>query len=176
MCVLQRRDSAWHRNVPTAKATSASGRTAGGKDDRWEGRYTAGRGPDAGKPIYKNVLGKTLSEVRDRIKAPLEAAGKLDTARTGQYTIGQWMDIWFEDYAKIHVRPSSHQTYRGYIQNHIRPNIGALPLEKVTTLDLQKFCKKLLMDGRVDVRNQNGSQKDCVPRPFGTFTRFSPLL
>lgn len=46
------------------------------------------------------------------------------------------MEVWFEDYAKIKVRPSSHQTYRGYIDNHIRPNIGDIPLEKLTSLDL----------------------------------------
>ena len=28
------------------------------------------------------------------------------------------------------MRPSSHQTYRGYIDNHIKPNIGKVPLEK----------------------------------------------
>ena len=32
-------------------------------DGRWEGRYTAGRDPETGKPIYKNVLGKTQAEV-----------------------------------------------------------------------------------------------------------------
>lgn len=29
------------------------------KDGRWEGRYTAGRGPVTGKTIYKSVSGKT---------------------------------------------------------------------------------------------------------------------
>lgn len=134
------------------------------KDGRWEGRYTAGRDPDTGKPIYKNVLGKTQAEVREKLKAALEAAGKLDAARTGQYTLSQWMDIWFEDYAKLHVRPSSHQTYHGYIQNHIRPNIGALPLEKVTTLDLQKFYKKLLTGGRVDRLEAKGQPKGLSPK------------
>ena len=38
------------------------------------------------------------------------------------------MEVWFEDYAKIKVRPSSHQTYRGYIDNHINPNIGDIPI------------------------------------------------
>ena len=27
------------------------------KDGRWEGRYTAGRDPETGRVIYKNVLG-----------------------------------------------------------------------------------------------------------------------
>ena len=52
--------------------------------------------------------------------------------------------------AKIKVRPSSHQTYKGYIDNHIKPNIGKIPLEKLTTMDLQKFYRKLLTKGRVE--------------------------
>ena len=63
---------------------------------------------------------------------------------------GKWMEVWFEDYAKLKVRPSSHQTYRGYIDNHIGPNIGDIPLEKLTSLNLQKLYKTLLTKGRVD--------------------------
>ena len=60
------------------------------------------------------------------------------------------MDEWFENVAKIKVRASSHQTYRGYIDNHIKPNIGNIPIEKLTTMDLQKFYRKLLTKGRVE--------------------------
>ena len=48
------------------------------------------------------------------------------------------------------MRPSSHQTYRGCIDNYIVPNIGAIPLEKLTSLDLQKLYKKLLTKGRIE--------------------------
>lgn len=34
------------------------------KDGRWEGRYTAGRAPETGRVIYKNVLGKTQAEAK----------------------------------------------------------------------------------------------------------------
>ena len=120
------------------------------KDGRWEGRYTAGRDPDTGKAIYKNVLGKTQAEVKAKLKQAIEEAKGLDAAKVGRYTVGQWMEVWFEHYAKVKVRPSSHQTYRGYIDNHIKPNIGKIQLEKLTSLDLQKFYKKLLEKGRVD--------------------------
>lgn len=59
------------------------------------------------------------------------------------------MDVWFENYAKVKVRPSSHQTYHGYIENHIKPNIGSVPLTKLISLDLQKLYKDLLKSGRV---------------------------
>lgn len=37
-------------------------------------------------------------------------------AKAESYTVGQWMDVWFEYYAKIKVRASSHKTYEGYIK------------------------------------------------------------
>jgi len=57
------------------------------------------------------------------------------------------------------VRPSSHQTYRGCIDNYIVPNIGAIPLEKLTSLDLQKLYKKLLTKDWVDRLEAKGQPK-----------------
>ena len=129
------------------------------KDGRWEGRYTAGHDPETGKAIYKNVLGRSQAEVKEKLKQAIEETQALDVTKAGKYTVGEWMEVWFQDYAKIKVRPSSHQTYQGYIQNHIRPNIGDIPLEKLTSLDLQKFYKKLLAQGRVDRVEAKGQPK-----------------
>ncbi len=133
-------------------------------DGRWEGRYTAGRDPETGKTVYKNVLGKTQAEVKVKLKQAIQENTEVDTLKAEKYTIGQWMDVWFENYAKIKVRPSSHQTYRGYIDNHIKPNIGKIPLGKLTTLELQKFYKKLLSKGRVDRIEAKGQPKGLSPK------------
>ena len=128
-------------------------------DGRWEGRYTAGRNPETGKVIYKNVLGKTQAEVKAKLKVAIEESANLDMLKAEQYTTGQWMDVWFENCAKIKVRPSSHQTYRGYIDNHIKPNIGDVPLNKLSSLHLQKLYKKLLAGGRVERIEAKGQPK-----------------
>ena len=120
------------------------------KDGRWEGRYTAGRDPVTGKVIYKNVLGRTQAEVKAKLKAAIEANTNLDIVKAEQYIVGQWMDVWFENCAKIKVRPSSHQTYQGYIDNHIKPSIGSIPLSKLSSLHLQQLYKRLLTGGRVE--------------------------
>ena len=132
------------------KRANGEGNIRKRKDGRWEGRYTAGHDPVTGKQIFKNVLGKTQTEVKEKLKKSLVEAGQVDFTKSGQYTVGTWMDTWFENVAKIKVRPSSHQTYKGYIDNHIKPNIGKIPLEKLTTMDLQKFYRKLLTKGRVE--------------------------
>ena len=129
------------------------------KDGRWEGRYTAGHDPETGKAIYKNVLGRSQAEVKEKLKQAIGEIQALDITKAGKYTVGEWMEVWFQDYAKIKVRPSSHQTYQGYIHNHIRPNIGDIPLEKLASLDLQKFYKKLLTTGRVDRVEAKGQPK-----------------
>ena len=132
------------------KRANGEGNIRKRKDGRWVGRYTAGHDPVTGKQIIKNVLGKTQAEVKEKLKKALVEAGQVDFTKSGKYTVGTWMDEWFENVAKIKVRPSSHQTYKGYIDNHIKPNIGNIPLEKLTTMDLQKFYRKLLTKGRVE--------------------------
>ena len=134
------------------------------KDGRWEGRYTAGHDPETGKAIYRNVLGRTQAEARAKLKAAIEEAKHIDPVKSKKYTVGKWMDEWFENYAKVKVRPSSHQTYRGYSDNHIKPNIGKLPLEKLSSLDLQKLYKKLLTKGRVDRLESKGQPKGLSPK------------
>lgn len=134
------------------------------KDGRWEGRYTAGRNPATGKAIYKNVLGKTQAEVKEKLKKAIEEAKGLDVAKAESYTVGQWMDVWYEYYAKIKVRPSSHKTYEGYIKNHIKPSIGNIPLTKLTTLDLQRLYQKLLTEGRVDRLEAKNQPKGLSPK------------
>ena len=134
------------------------------KDGRWEGRYTAGHDPETGKAIYKNVLGRTQAEARAKLKTAIETAKAVDPVKAKKYSVGTWMDVWFENYAKVKVRPSSHQTYRGYIDNHIKPNIGKLPLEKLTSLELQKLYKKLLTRGRVDRLESKEQPKGLSPK------------
>ena len=132
------------------KRANGEGNIRKRKDGRWEGRYTAGHDPSTGKQVIKSVLGKTQAEVKEKLKKAMNDTQKVDFTKSGKYTVGLWMDEWFENVAKIKVRASSHQTYKGYIDNHIKPNIGNIPIEKLTTMDLQKFYRKLLTKGRIE--------------------------
>ena len=50
------------------KRANGEGNIRKRKDGRWEGRYTAGHDPKTGKQIFKNVLGKTQAEVKEKLK------------------------------------------------------------------------------------------------------------
>ena len=118
-------------------------------DGRWEGRYTAGYHPETGKRIIKNVLGKTQAECKAKLSAAMEAARGIDVSRADEYTVAAWLRTWFELYSKLHIRPSTMNYYHRNIEQHIIPAIGDIPLNKLTTRDLQKFYNDLQSNGRL---------------------------
>ena len=132
------------------KRANGEGNIRKRKDGRWEGRYTVGHDPETGKAIIKNVLGKTQTEVKEKLKKAIEENVGIDYGRAKTYTVGNWLEVWYENYAKIKMRPSTYLTYHGYIENHIKPQLGKIPLNDLTTLHLQQFYKKLLAEGRVE--------------------------
>ena len=119
------------------------------KDGRWEGRYTAGRDPETGKPVYKNVLGKTQGEVREKLKKAIADSQRLDMNRSGTHTVKSWMQMWYEVYAEPRLRENTKDYYLNYINNHIIPELGDIKLDKLTTIQIQKFYNNLQKNGRV---------------------------
>ena len=119
------------------------------KDGRWEGRYTAGCDPTTGKPIHKNVLAKTQSEAKEKLKQAIAEAEKLDMSRAKSYTLGAWIKLWYEVYAEPRLREKTKDYYLNYIDNHIVPELGNTPLEKLTTIQIQKIYNDLQKSGRI---------------------------
>ena len=123
------------------------------KDGRWEGRYTAGYDPESGKRIIKNVLGKTQTEVKEKLKAAISESQRLDVSKAGTYTVSSWVRTWYEVYAEPRIRPNTKAYYTNYIENHIIPGIGSIPLDKLTTIQIQRFYNTLQKSGRVQRKN-----------------------
>ena len=86
------------------------------KDGRWEGRYTVGRDPETGKPIVKNVLGRSQTEVREKLKAAMELAEKVDVTRSEDFTLTEWLQYWMDNYGRVYLRPSSQVNYAGFLK------------------------------------------------------------
>ena len=123
------------------------------KDGRWEGRYTAGYDPESGKRIIKNVLGKTQAEVKEKLKTAISESQKLDVSKAGTYTVSSWVKTWYEVYAEPRIRPNTKAYYTNYIENHIIPGIGNISLDKLTTIQIQRFYNNLQKNGRVQRKN-----------------------
>ena len=71
-------------------------------------------------------------------------------------------------YAEPRLRENTKDYYLNYINNHIIPQLGGIKLDKLTTIQIQKFYNDLQKNGRVpvsythlDVYKRQESQKCC---------------
>ena len=61
---------------------------------------------------------------------------------------GVWLTYWYENHSKPKIRPTTQETYESRIRLHIIPEIGDIPLNKLTQNDLQQFYGRLKKSGR----------------------------
>ena len=94
------------------KRANGEGNIRKRKDGRWEGRYTAGYDERTGKRLIKNVLGKTQAEVKEKLAKAVAEAETVDVRRADEYTLGTWLQTWYELYAKPYLRFSTAEYYR----------------------------------------------------------------
>ena len=133
----------------TKRRASGEGNIRKRKDGRWEGRYTAGYDPITNKRIVKNVLGKTQAEVREKLRDAIIAAQTLDLTRADGCTVEEWVQVWYETYAKPNIRPNTADYYRRFIDCHIIPALGKIKLKDLSTRHIQKLYNDMKDHGRV---------------------------
>ena len=118
------------------------------KDGRWEGRIVIGY-DDNGYPKTKNVLAKTKKECVEKLQKLKEECGGLKPEKVrSEMAFGDWLTYWYENHSKPKIRPTTQETYESRIRLHIIPEIGSIPLNKLTQNDLQQFYGRLKKSGR----------------------------
>ena len=118
------------------------------KDGRWEGRVVIGY-DDNGYPKTKNVLAKTKKECVEKLQKLKEEYGGLKPEKVRpDMAFGDWLQFWYENHCKPKIRPTTQATYESRIRLHIIPEIGHIPLNKLTQNDLQQFYGRVKKNGR----------------------------
>ena len=126
------------------------------KDGRWEGRVVIGY-DDKGLPKTKNVLAKTKAECVEKLNALKNAVTPMTAVKVrADMPFGEWMTFWYETCCKPAVRPNTRTGYENNIRLYIRPRLGNIPLNKLTTNDLQQFINWMRKDGRSEYRESRG--------------------
>ena len=119
------------------------------KDGRWEGRVVIGY-DDKGLPVTKNVLAKTKSECTAKLKKLQETCGEKPNEKLQpDMSFGEWIDFWYQNYSKPRLRPKTQLDYENNIYQHIIPALGNIPLNKLTSNDLQQFYAQMKKGGRL---------------------------
>ena len=146
--------------MPAKKRRDAgSGTIRQRKDGRWEGRYTLGYDPKTGKQLTRSIYGKTKREVRDALNKTLTDIHEGTYIEPTTMTVGQWLDTWLKEY-KINIRPETTASYEMHIRIHLKPDLGKIRLNKLTTHQIQLLYNKLINERGLSpktVKNVHGA-------------------
>ena len=139
------------------KRKSGTGTVRQRGDGRWEGRVVIGY-DDNGLPKTKNVLAKTKRECQEKLKTLTESmVGRNDRKVKPDMLFGDWLCYWYETHSKPTLRASTQNNYENVIYNHVLPEIGKIPLNKLSQNDLQQFYGRLKKNGRKRLTEQYGA-------------------
>lgn len=106
-------------------------------DGRWEGQYCD---PTTGK--RRSVYGHSQKEVRQRLTQVQSDIDNNVFVAPDRMTVGEWFDRWVADYCNS-TKESTRDSYRGHIENHIKPALGSVKLTSLTPDMCQNFVNSL---------------------------------
>lgn len=126
-----------------SRAASGAGSIRQRSDGTWEARFVVGTNPATGKLIRKSVYGKTQADVRKKMTEKLQEVDNGIYKEPARMTVAEWLDAWLETYTG-NLKERSRIMYAGYIGNRIKPAMGAVKLDNLTSLQIQRFYNGLL--------------------------------
>lgn len=137
-----------------ARRNNGEGSITKRKDGRWEGRYYTGEVKN-GKRVRKNVLAKTKAECKEKLdKAIAEnekqqrIMNRCDFLTNPEPTLEEWSKVWFESFCIASMKEYTLNSYKGYFNNYILPNLGGMKIKSISTVACQQFLMKMFTSGR----------------------------
>ena len=138
------------------KRKSGQGTLRKRSDGRWEGRIVIGYN-EKGLPITKGVTASEKGKCLEKLEKLKQEIGiiKSDTVKPNM-PFGEWIDFWYRHYSQMSLRKTTQSAYENRIYNHIIPEIGKIPLDKLAQNDLQQFYTRLKKNGRLQYTENLG--------------------
>jgi integrase len=110
--------------------------------------------------VGKNAQGKRVRRRRTvtgtKRQADAFLSGMLAEIEAGRYfdptklTVGEYLEKWLEDDARIGVALKTYERYSDIVRRHIIPALGQIPLDRLKPLHVQSYYSQALATGRLD--------------------------
>lgn len=120
------------------------------KDGRWEGRYMKSRTP-GGKTHYGYVYAKTYREAKIKLMEAIairNEAGGCASADKNPEVFRDTADEWLLT-LRPQIKESTYNKYRNILEAYVYPELGRLPLSRITNDTIEFLCSDLLINGGI---------------------------
>lgn len=112
------------------------------KDGRWQGAVHIGY--ENGRRVRKFVIGQSRKEVAAKLSTLLRARDESRLIPDQRAKLGPFLRRWLDEVAKPTIRESTYRSYDGILRLHLIPDLGRIPVAKLTPADVQRFLNAKL--------------------------------
>jgi integrase len=125
--------------------------------DSWRLTISMGKNPDTEK--YDRYQETFIGKGPDADKRIIELCSQFERGidiNPKKITFSEYLDKWLKDFGKTNLSPRTLESYESIIDRHLKPELGAIQLSKLSPAHLREFYTKSLTDGRVDNKQTKG--------------------
>ena len=117
-------------------------------EQSWELKFDTGADPVTGKRTTKYRAFKgTKKDAQAELVRLINSAHQGDYVDPSKTTLSEFLDRWLRDWAAVSVGPKTRERYGELIDCHVRPYIGAVPIQKLQAVHLAELYTRLLREG-----------------------------
>lgn len=103
----------------------------------WVGATSAGVDPKTGKRRRITIYAPSKKEALQRL-ADVRGRTASELTRRRAPTVREFVEGWLEREVKPNRRATTYRSYRGIANNHIRPTIGSLRINRLEPTDIER--------------------------------------
>lgn len=86
-----------------------------------------------------HLYGASRQEVHDKLADTMMLARKGVRTPVTSWTVGAYLDYWLQTVVAIKNRPRTAELYEGTVRLYLKPELGPIPLGKLTVGDVQRM-------------------------------------
>lgn len=105
---------------------------------------------------YQETFRGTKRDAENRLAEIISELNKGITINPEKYTFGEFLDKWLKDYCQANLSDRSLYDYSYIVNEHIKPELGQIPLQKLRPIHVKDFYSKLRQEGRKDNKKSTG--------------------
>lgn len=132
--------------MPRARRGRGEGSVYQRADGKWCATVSVGYAAN-GRRRRQTLFGATKGEVQEKLAAVQMSLLEGTFVEPSKLRVGTYLDRWLEDAAKPTIRATTYASYKGIVENHIKPKIGGVLLANLTPLHVQSMYSTLGREG-----------------------------
>jgi integrase len=113
----------------------------------WRIRVFIGRDTDGKRRYLSRTVEGTKKEAEDELRELIGKKRKGRLTKPARRSLAAWMDEWLEQAVKPRVRARTLRFYQEETDLYVKPELGPVRLDRLTTLDVQRWTNGLTARG-----------------------------